>query len=133
MRCIVWARRARVAVAVGACVSCVPLAACREPGDQRTDTLDPSEARARRAQLSESVVAQLDSGSAAFSSRDYAGALRHYQAAVAGDSTVAAAWFGVYMAQTALGDQRAAEDAFARARSLEPAASLLHPSEGGSP
>lgn len=108
-------------------------ASCGEAGDQRTETLDPTAARERRERLAGATASLLDSGSAAFSARDYAGALRHYRAAVDQDSTVAAAWFGVYMAQTALGDERAAEEAFERARELEPNASLLDPSVGGVP
>ena len=41
----------------------------------------------------------------------------------------AAAWFGVYMAEKALGNEEAAAEALERAQDVQPGATLLHPSE----
>ena len=73
------------------------------------------------------VAAQLDSGSAAFRADDYAGALAHYTKATELAPELAAAWFGVFMAQDALGDAQAAQEALAKTQALEPGADLSHP------
>jgi Flp pilus assembly protein TadD len=99
---------------------------CR-PDDRRTDTFDPQEAMQHREDLPADVLAQLDSGSAAFREGDHAGALAHYSKATELGPDVAAAWFGVYMAQHALGNQDEAQAALKKAQSVNPAATLLRP------
>lgn len=99
---------------------------CR-PDDRRTDTFDPQEAMQHREDLPADVLAQLDSGSAAFRQDDHEGALAHYVKATELAPEVAAAWFGVYMAHHAMGNQEAAEEALKKARSVNPAATLLRP------
>jgi Flp pilus assembly protein TadD len=59
-------------------------------------------------------------GNAAYRSRDFATALRHYDSAVRLSSEEAAPWFGVYMAQQALGNRAAADSALRRAQALAP-------------
>ena len=103
--------------------------ACR-PDDQRTDTLDPREAMQARAEMSPAVVAQLDSGTAAFRAGDYEGALGHYTRVTELDPVNAPGWFGVYMAEQALGRPEAAAAALDRARGVVPGATLLHPAPG---
>lgn len=100
---------------------------CKKPDDQRTDTMNPVEAMQRREDLPVEVVAQLDSGSAAFRATEHEEALRHYQKAVDLAPDVAAGWFGVYMAEHALGHDDEAEDALAKAQALVPGATLIHP------
>lgn len=97
-----------------------------QPDDQRTDTLNPEEAFQKRENMPVGVVAQLDSGSAAFRADDFEGALRNYRNATELGPDVAAAWFGVYMAHDALGNTSEAADALARARGEVPGATLLH-------
>ena len=97
---------------------------CR-PDDRRTDTFDPQEAMQHREDLPADVLAQLDSGSAAFREDDHQAALAHYTRATELAPDVAAAWFGVYMAQHALGNQEAAQEALKKAQSVNPAATLL--------
>ena len=103
------------------------LAACR-PDDQRTDTIDPVEAQMERENLPPEVVAHLDSGSAAFRADDHEQALAHYTRASELGPDVAAAWFGVYMAQRALGNDEAAATALEKAQQKVPGATLIHPS-----
>lgn len=98
---------------------------CR-PDDQRTDTLNPHEGMQARTQMAPEVVAQLDSGTAAFRADDHEGALRHYTRAAELDPENGPAWFGVYMAERALGRPEAAEAALERARGVVPGATLLH-------
>ncbi|MDH5588960.1 MAG: hypothetical protein OEZ65_10840 [Gemmatimonadota bacterium] len=103
------------------------LAGCR-PDDQRTETFDPAEAAQHRENFSPEVVAHLDSGSASYRRDDFADARDHYRAATEIDPEIAAAWFGVYMAEHALGNDEAAAEALRRAQSLVPGATLMKPS-----
>ena len=73
------------------------------------------------------VTAQLDSGTAAFRADDYAGALAHYTRATELAPDLAAAWFGVAMAQEALGNAQGAQEALAKTQALEPGTDLAHP------
>ena len=103
-------------------------ASCR-PDDQRTDTMDPQEALQARESLAPEVVAHLDSGSAAFRADDVEGARDHYLMATQIDPEAAAAWFGVYMAEKALGNAEAAAEALERAQDVQPGATLIHPTD----
>jgi tetratricopeptide (TPR) repeat protein len=69
----------------------------------------------------------LDSGNVAFRAKDYAQALKHYQAAAQLKPDFGAAWFGVYMAQDRLGNRDAAAEAMKRAKDLGVAAAVHHP------
>ena len=102
---------------------------CR-PDDQKTETLDPIEGMAAREAMSEEVVAQLDSGSLQFREHDFAAALIHYRRVAEMEPDLAAGWFGVYMAEQALGNLDAAAGALERARGTEPGAALIHPAAG---
>ncbi len=73
------------------------------------------------------AAAQLDSGNAAFRAKDYTGALAHYRGAAERQPQLAAAWFGVYMAQSALGNKTAADSAMRRAQALDPGMVGGHP------
>lgn len=103
------------------------VAACRSRNDQRTDTIKPEQAEQRRENMPPALVAQLDSGNTSFQQKDYGEALRHYQAATKIDDGVASAWFGVYMAEHALGNEQEAQKAMARVQQIAPGASLVHP------
>jgi len=108
-------------------VAASALTACRRPEDQTTGSINRAEVRQARSSLPEAAVAQLDSGNASYRDRDYNAALGHYQQVVDKAPTTAAGWFGIYMAQRALGDSARADSAMERARSLAPGASLIHP------
>jgi tetratricopeptide (TPR) repeat protein len=115
----------RTIIAVAA--ASVALAACDRPDDQRTDTMTDRDVLAARQQLDPVVTAALDSGNIAYRERDYQRALDHYHQAVAVDNEAAAGWFGIYMAQLALGNPDAAEAAMEQARRYAPGASLIQP------
>jgi tetratricopeptide (TPR) repeat protein len=102
--------------------------ACR-PDDQPTRSIDPDAAERTRAELPAELVEHLDSGNAAYRAHDFELAREQYRAAVALDSTSTAAWFGVFMAERALGNAEAADEALSRAQDLAPGASLIHGEE----
>lgn len=110
-----------------AALALAAMAACR-PDDQRTDTVDAAVFEEQREQLSPEVRMHLDSGSAAFRRDDHQAALDHYTQATELNENAAAAWFGVYMAQRALGDEDAAQEAMERAQASVPGATLINPS-----
>jgi tetratricopeptide (TPR) repeat protein len=108
-------------------VAALGLVACERPDDQRTETITDRDVLTARQQLDPAVAAALDSGNVAYRARDYQRALEHYNEAVAMNAELAAGWFGIYMAQLALGNPDAAEAAMAQARIHAPQASLMHP------
>lgn len=99
---------------------------CR-PDDQRTETVDPGAGQATREEFPPAVVAQLDSGNLSYRDGDFEEARRHYREAVRLAPDATPAWFGVYMAEQALGNQEAADSAMRRVQSRAPGASLVHP------
>jgi tetratricopeptide (TPR) repeat protein len=115
---------------IGLLLAATALAACR-PTDQTTETVDVQAGVRARESFPEAVTTQLDSGNAAYAAGDFHEALRHYQAAAEAGPDIPSTWFGVYMAQHALGNLPAAESALARTRNEAPGASLLRP--GGTP
>lgn len=103
------------------------LTGCDRPDDQQTGSIQDRDVLAARAQLDPEVRDALDRGNAAYRDRDYEQALEHYHAAVRMDEALAAGWFGIYMAELALGNADAAEAAMEQARIHAPGASLMHP------
>lgn len=106
------------------------LAGCGPRGDdQETGSISRDNVLQARDALDPAVVAALDSGNAAYRARRFEDARRHYIDATTRDDDVAAAWFGLYMAELALGNAQAAEAAMDRARQRAPGASLIHPTD----
>lgn len=103
------------------------LTGCPRDDDQRTDTIRDRDVLEARADLEPEVATALDDANAAYRDRDYETALRHYQSVVEMRDDLAAGWFGIYMAQLALGNAEAAEAAMEQARIRAPGASLMHP------
>jgi tetratricopeptide (TPR) repeat protein len=116
---------ARSTTAVAAAL--LALMACDRPDDQRTETISDRDVLQARQQLDPAVTAALDAGNAAYRAREYQRALDHYHEAVSRDRDLAAGWFGIYMAQLALGNADAAEAAMEQARTLAPGATLMQP------
>jgi tetratricopeptide (TPR) repeat protein len=107
--------------------------ACQQPDDQETGSISREDVQQARANLAPDVADAIDSGNAAYRDQDYQGALEHYQRAAELDDELAAAWFGIYMAQLALGNTEAANDAMDRAQSLAPEANMIHPEDDTTP
>lgn len=118
---------------IAALASTVLLVACSPPDDQETGSIRGEDVTEARENLDPALVEALDNGNAAYRAGDYQEALRLYQQAVDMDDDVAAAWFGVYMAQLALGNTAAADSAMTRAQELQPGASLIHPQADTAP
>ena len=102
------------------------LAGCSPSNDQETGSVSRDDVIQARQSLDPAVLEALDAGNEAYRAGNYQAALDHYRDANR-DDKVAAAWFGIYMAQLALGNEEAADSAMARAQSLAPGASLIHP------
>ena len=119
-------KTSRIPRFVVAALALAAAAACR-PADQKTGTVDPQQVAQEREILPVEVVAQIDSANQAFRAGDHQGALDHYTRAKDMKDDVAAAWFGIYMAQHELGHQDAAKEALARAEKISPGATLIHP------
>jgi len=66
------------------------------------------------------VQQALDAGTAAFRAGDLMAARGYYRTAAELAPDVAAAWFGVYLAENRLGNQAAADSAAARVNELSP-------------
>ena len=94
------------------------------PEDQTTSTVDM---RAVAERLGPALMARLDSANAAFSEDDFAAAGRLYRSVAADAPDESVGWFGVFMAEQALGNMAAADAALDRARRASPGASLLRP------
>lgn len=105
----------------------VLIAAACTPDDQETGSISADDVRQAREQLPAALQMRLDSGNAAYRRGDYLAARQQYRAAVAEDQEQAAPWFGLYMANRALGDSAAARQALETAQSLAPGATLIHP------
>ncbi len=115
-------RSLAIALLLAAAAACEPEAAPPPEAAPEQDVGPPAQEA-----LPPEVTAQLDSGTAAFRADDYAGALAHYTKATELAPDLAAAWFGVAMAQEALGNPQAAQEALAKTQALEPGTDLAHP------
>lgn len=125
-----WARVCRIAGGTALAMT-LALAACGDGApEQRTETLSPREAQEARDRLPPEVAAALDSGNAAYRRGDYEEARSRFRGIVDEDSSVTAAWFGIYMAEQALGNAEAANAALDRAGELSGGASMMHPAPG---
>lgn len=102
------------------------MVACR-PDDQRTDSVEFDAVRRAREEWPAGVAAQVDSGNAAYRAGSLDVASNHFRRAVELGPSIAAAWFGLYMAEHARGNLAAADSALDRARDLAPGASLIRP------
>lgn len=120
----------KIARPIGVLLAVASLASCRAPADQTTESIDVQAGVRARESYPPAVVAQIDSGNAAYSAGNFEEALRHYRTAAEAGPEIPATWFGIYMAQHALGNLAGADSALERVKSIAPGASLLGP---GSP
>lgn len=94
------------------------LTGCQSGDEQETGSISREAVTEVRVPLDPALVAALDEGNTAYREEDYEEALRHYETAAEVDDGVAAVWFGIYMANLALGNAEAADAAMERARAL---------------
>ena len=111
---------------------CCCLFACA-PDDQETGSVSKDDVLEARSKLPAAVRMHVDSGNALYRAKDYRRASEHYRAATAIDDDQVAAWFGVYMAERALGNVAAADAALKRAQKVAPGASLIRPDGSSDP
>jgi len=103
-------------------MAALPLMGGCAPEEERTGAVDQEEvARA----LTPEARVQLDSANAAYRDEAYEAALGYFRQVAEMAPDEATGWFGIYMAQTALGNVEAAQEALQQARSLAPGASLI--------
>ena len=114
-----------------ASLALVALAACG-PADSGSDTDGGRRPQPSRDELPPGLAALLDSGTVAYRAGDDEAARRHYRAAADQAPEVASTWFGVYLAESALGNNAAADSALARFRELGGAADMHHTPHGDS-
>lgn len=107
------------------CAAVLVAVGCQDD-DQRTETVDPHAGVRQRAEMPAEVVAAIDSGNVAYREDRFQDALAHYRRATELAPDDPTGWFGVYMAQTVLGDEAAAEAALERTRQIAPGATILH-------
>lgn len=112
-----------------AAIAALTFTGCDRPDDQETGSLSREDVLQAREGLDPSYRAALDSGNVAYRAREYDEALRYFEEATEIDADVPAGWFGVYMAELALGNVEAANAAMERAQELAPGATLMHPEE----
>lgn len=103
-------RRLTVAVLVATSIGCRGRTDPPELEDAAPDTVEPG--------FSPALIALLDSAATVLGAGDYEEADRIYLAAAGMDSTLAAPWFGLFMARRGMGRVAAADSALARAREL---------------
>lgn len=101
-----------------------PIGQASAPGEQ-------GDRPSARQEMSAGVAAQLDSGNAAYRMEEYERARTHYRRALDQEEDSNAAWFGIYMAENALGNEAAADSALERAGSLS-GSEAMHPAPGDS-
>lgn len=83
--------------------------------------------------VSPEVAELLDAGNSAYAAGDYEGARLRYREATDLEPDLAAAWFGVYMAERALGDLEAAREALSRVDELNDSGYLSSVAREGAP
>ncbi len=107
--------------------------ACSKPAPAPAATSEAPAASAEAAPRVElGASAQIDSGNTAYKTKDYKGALAHYRAATERQPSLAAAWFGAYMAESALGNTAAADSAMKKVQAIAPGTMGAHPATGDS-
>jgi hypothetical protein len=109
------------------------MGACREeeqPTDQMTGDVTPEAIRQARADWPAGLSEMIDSANTAYSAQDFTTASAIYRRAAVLAPEITAPWFGLYMAEHALGNTAAADSAMQRAQSLAPGASLIHGTPG---
>lgn len=109
----------------------VTLAACG--GDEQAERVElgaePSSEEGRasaRANWSPEFTARVDSANAAYAEGDYQTAQRIYADLTEERSDLGVVWFGLYMAENALGNDEAAAEALARAEEMNPGLGRMH-------
>jgi tetratricopeptide (TPR) repeat protein len=115
-------------MAVAALAGAVALTACNRDDDQDRIRLDAGDGMAEaRAGWAPEFEAAVDSGNAAYRAGRWQEAADHFRRGTELEPQVAAAWFGLHMAESALGNDEEAFEALQRAEALTPGLGGGHP------
>lgn len=104
------------------------LAACSGEEGQRVELgADTAQStQIRRADWPEGLAARVDSANAAYADSAYATAAEIFRSATEEHPEIGTVWFGLYMAENAMGNTEAAAAALERAEALNPGLSQMH-------
>lgn len=108
-------------------VGVVALAACNDRGEDAQTQLDNDAMAEARTGWTPEFGELVDEGNAAYREGRYDDAAEAYHGATEMNPDVAAAWFGLHMAESARGNQEEADEALMRAEALTPGLGVGHP------
>ena len=112
-----------------AAIAVIALAACGGDEGQRVELGDePAQAENRRANWPDGVAARVDSANLYYSNGEYEAAAEVYRDLTEEYPDISTVWFGLYMAEHALGNEEAATAALERAESMAPGLGRMHES-----
>lgn len=116
---------------IGVVAVCLALVAC--DGEEGPDELQfqGDAVEAARQGWSAELAALVDSGNAAYRTGHYDEAARHFRRGTVEFPHQGAPWFGLYMAEHALGNMAAADSALGRAQALTPSLPAAADTLGG--
>ena len=80
----------------------------------------------RRDAWPEGVAVQVDSANTLYAAQEYEAAAEIYRGLAEEHDNIGTIWFGLYMAENALGNQEAAMAAMERAESISPGLGMMH-------
>lgn len=110
-----------------AVVAVLALAACSEDEGQQVPLgEDAEQSETRRASWPAELTAQVDSANAAIAGGEYETAAEIYRSLVEQYPDIGTVWFGLYMAEDALGNTDAAEAALEKAEAITPGLGRMH-------
>ena len=103
------------------------VAGCGEEEAQRIPLgEDAAQSEDRRANWPEELTAQVDSANLEYSNAQYEAARERYAALTEQYPDISTVWFGLYMAESALGNDEAAAAALEKAESMAPGLGRMH-------
>ena len=104
------------------------VAACGEQESQRVELGEDQESQAQqgRANWPEELEVQVDSANLEYMNEEYQASADRYRAMTERYPEIGTLWFGLYMAENALGNQDAAQAALVKAEELAPGLGSMH-------
>jgi tetratricopeptide (TPR) repeat protein len=107
-------------------VALVAVAGCGEEQGERVELGEQPQQQGGRATWSAELTAAVDSGNAAYADERYEEAAEIYRGLTEEYPDVGVVYFGLYMAENALGNEEAAEAALAEAEARSPGLGRMH-------
>ncbi|MDX1673776.1 MAG: tetratricopeptide repeat protein [Longimicrobiales bacterium] len=108
-------------------IAALALAACGGDEGERVELgEEPTQAENRRANWPDGVAARVDSANLYYSNGDYEAAAEVYRDLTEEYPEISTVWFGLYMAESALGNEEAAAAALEKAEGMAPGLGQMH-------